>query len=437
MTVPVFTGNVPNRLSSPETFSADTDSYHAELGGVIAGMNETAIAMNLNSTTDTSSTSLAISLGSKSLTVSIAKSFQAGMYLILADSAAPSTNSMVVQVTSYNAGTGAMAAECVQVKGSGTKTSWVISQSASPSLDISAAMLPVTSASTIEAARTALGSTTVGDAVFVAANATVAQAALDVYSKAEIAIPNLIDNSNFAINQRGVVSTVTLAAGAYGHDRWKAGVSGCVYDFSASGGITTITISSGSLVQVVNGVELLTGAYKVHWTGTAQGRVVGGSYATDSFTVTAVAGSNLSLEFGIGTLSKVKMNEGTVSNKWYMPNTQDELMKCQKYVVKLLSGVSLETLGLAASSSSTAAICIVPLQVKMNATPTLTYLSGNTTNLAFGSPISGTLSGISAVSLGNDGKSIRLDLTGTGLTVGASILRQNSGTPILIAAADL
>lgn len=157
MTVPVFTGPVPSRLSSPETFSADTDSYHAELAGVIAGMNETAIAMNLNSTTDISGTSLAISLGSKSLTVSASKSFQAGMYLILADSAAPSTNSMVVQVTSYNAGTGAMVAECVQAKGSGTKTSWVISQSAAPSSDISATMLPVTSAATLGAAREALG----------------------------------------------------------------------------------------------------------------------------------------------------------------------------------------------------------------------------------------------------------------------------------------
>lgn len=62
---------------------------------------------------------------------------------------------------------------------------------------------------------------------------------------------NKIINGNFNINQRKVSGTVTLSAGVYGHDRWKAGASGCTYTFSASGGVTTIDITAGSLVQIV------------------------------------------------------------------------------------------------------------------------------------------------------------------------------------------
>lgn len=409
MTVPVFTGPVPSRLSSPETFSADTDSYHAELAGVIAGMNETAIAMNLNSTTDTSSTSLAISLGSKSLTVSTSKSFQAGMYLILADSAAPSTNSMVVQVTSYNAGTGAMVAECIQVKGSGTITSWVISQSASPSADISAAMLPVTSAATTEAGKVALG----------------------------VPSQNIIDNSNFAINQRGVTGTVTLAAGAYGHDRWKAGSAGCTYTFAASAGITTITISAGSLMQVVEGLNLETATYTLSQSGTAQVRIVDGSYAASPIAVSATAGTNLSLEFGTGTVKQVKLEKGSLATPWVFPRPQIDLLNCQRFAVKLLNGGTQETLGTGFSTATTVAVCVLPLPTTMRATPTVAYLSGGSSNLAFGSPVAGTISSITSVALGTDSKSLRIDFNGTGFTIGCSLMRQNSGTPILFISADL
>ena len=225
MTVPVFTGNVPSRLSSPETFSADTDSYHAELPAVIAGMNATAIAMNLNSTTDTSPTSLTIGTGSKSLTVSTGKSFQQGMYLILADSTAPTVNSMVVQVDSYNTGTGAMVANCVQLKGSGTIAVWTISQTAAPSTDVSAAMLPVVSAASLGAAITALG----------------------VYSESEVdaliediqppCIFNPVINGDFAVDQEFAGASVTVTSGAalkYVIDGWYAWCTGANVTFQTT-----------------------------------------------------------------------------------------------------------------------------------------------------------------------------------------------------------
>ena len=68
------------------------------------------------------------------------KSFIGGQYLTIADAAAPATNSMVVQVNSYNAGTGALEVVVVSFKGSGTKTSWLIALSAA--LNVAAAIAP-------------------------------------------------------------------------------------------------------------------------------------------------------------------------------------------------------------------------------------------------------------------------------------------------------
>ena len=69
---------------------------------------------------------------------------------------------------------------------------------------------------------------------------------------------NAIANSSFNINQRGVAGTVVLAANTYGHDRWRAGASGCTYTFSTVENVTTITISAGSLQQAIDGKNLFT-----------------------------------------------------------------------------------------------------------------------------------------------------------------------------------
>jgi hypothetical protein len=91
--------------------------------------NADIIALNLNSTIGTSSTSNSIGTGAKTFTANTAKSWQPGMFLTIADTAAPSTNYMLAQVTSYNSGTGALVVNVTEIGGSGTKTAWTISQS--------------------------------------------------------------------------------------------------------------------------------------------------------------------------------------------------------------------------------------------------------------------------------------------------------------------
>jgi len=139
-------------------------------------------------------------------------------------------------------------------------------------------------------------------------------------------------NGNFAINQLGVTSPVTLAAGAYGHDQWKAGPTGCTYSFATVGGVTTITITAGSLVQPIEGLNIEAGTYTVSRTGTAQGRVLGGVYAAAPFQITGVAGgSTLSVEFGTGTLSLVQVEPGTVVTPFERRPFGLELSLCQRY----------------------------------------------------------------------------------------------------------
>lgn len=111
------------------TFDSRMDSFiNTQLPRMVTEVDVISAAFNFNATNATSSTSLLIGTGSKFLMVAASKSYLGGMYIVVADAAAPSTNSMFGQVTSYNAGTGALVFNSLSTTGSGTKTSWVISQ---------------------------------------------------------------------------------------------------------------------------------------------------------------------------------------------------------------------------------------------------------------------------------------------------------------------
>lgn len=142
---------------------------------------------------------------------------------------------------------------------------------------------------------------------------------------------NRIVNGAFGVNQRAVSGTVTLGAGAYGHDRWKAGASGCTYTFSTTANVTTLTISAGSLQQVIEGVNLQSGTHVLSWTGTAQGKIAAGAYSASGVTGTATGGTNLTVEFNTGTLSNVQFEPGTAATPFAWRPYAMELEMCQRY----------------------------------------------------------------------------------------------------------
>ena len=153
-----------------------------------------------------------------------------------------------------------------------------------------------------------------------------------------IGVINAIINGNFQVNQRGVSGTVTLAAGAYGHDRWKAGASGCTYTFATVNNVTTLTITAGSLIQVIEGINLYSGTYALSWSGTAQGKIGAGSYSGSGVTGSVTCGTNLNIEFNTGTLSLVQFEPGTVATPFERRDYGRELMMCQRYFYKTTGG---------------------------------------------------------------------------------------------------
>lgn len=144
----------------------------------------------------------------------------------------------------------------------------------------------------------------------------------------------LLINGGFAVNQRVKSGTVLLSAGQYGHDRWKAGSSGCTYTFATSGNVVTITITAGTLMQVIEGINLYSGTYTLSWKGTAQGKISAGSFGSSGVASAVVGGTNTAVEFSTGTLSKVQFNAGNVALPFQPRSFGEELALCQRYYEK-------------------------------------------------------------------------------------------------------
>ncbi|TXN23982.1 hypothetical protein [Methylobacterium sp. WL9] len=150
------------------------------------------------------------------------------------------------------------------------------------------------------------------------------------------AFRNRIRNGGFTINERGVSGTVTLAAGVYGHDGFKAGAGGCTYAFSKNNGVTTFNITAGTLLQVIEGALYVVegGTYTASWIGTAQARVyqggATGSYASGPLTVLGLGSeSNTTVEWGIGTLALPQFEPGAIATTF--ERRDDEAFRNLRY----------------------------------------------------------------------------------------------------------
>jgi hypothetical protein len=202
-----------------------------------------------------------------------------------------------------------------------------------------------------------------------------------VSSSANLGMKNKIIDGGFIINQRGYVSGTALSAGSYGHDRWKAGAGGATYTFTqgALGVNTTITITAGTVVQVIEGCNLPEGGtYVLSWTGTAQGRLNGGTYgASGTVTIAGwVAGTNLNVEFSTGTCGSVQLEKGSTASSYDHRPYGTELMLCQRYYWKYVSGNS-SALCVAAQYDASTVYGVVTFPVTMRSAPTTGCSTGS------------------------------------------------------------
>ncbi len=137
MTLPTFPASPPapqRGVDSDEEFRPKADafaSWWAELPEAlqewIVGVVQAIGAANYSAT---SISSVAIGTGAKSFNVDSGKMFVAGQFLIVADSAAPTTNFMFGQVSGYHSVSGVLDLNVIYVQGSGTKSAWTIGLSA-------------------------------------------------------------------------------------------------------------------------------------------------------------------------------------------------------------------------------------------------------------------------------------------------------------------
>ena len=203
------------------------------------------------------------------------------------------------------------------------------------------------------------------------------------------AFKNRIINGGFTINQRGYVTNTSLTSGSYGHDRWKGGASNGTYTFTqASAGVnTTITITAGSIIQVIEGANLPEGGtYVLSWTGTAQGKIGAGSFGASGITGTITAGTNTNIEFNTGTCGNVQLEVGSTATSFDYRSYGTELALCQRYYVRLGSPFNTITAGsrLATGTCTTASACAIPnyMPVSMRSAPTVGFSSINIANVS-------------------------------------------------------
>ncbi|MDH0334455.1 hypothetical protein [Metapseudomonas otitidis] len=180
---------------------------------------------------------------------------------------------------------------------------------------------------------------------------------------------NIVMNASFLVNQRNVSGTVVLSPGEYGHDRWKAGSAGCTYTFTRVGGVGTLNITSGSLVQVIGNGYQMAGTYVLSWGGTAQGRINGGSYSVSGITASLTAAAGIEIEFNTGTLTRVQFELGAFPTPFKLKMFSEELINCQRFYQ---AGI-IEFSGSVVSGSTYSVR--VPLKTQMRAAPTISLVS--------------------------------------------------------------
>jgi len=270
----------------------------------------------------------------------------------------------------------------------------------------------------------------------VAATDAATDAAASALSAASFkAFRNLIRNADFRINQRGVSGTVTLAAGAYGHDGVKAGASGATYTFAESGLDVTLTISAGSIVLPIEYNLIEGGVYRVSHQGTAQARVWQGSSPSGSYAAAPFSTASLSavtrtnVEFGVGTVKLPQFELGTSETAFERRPYWMELAFCQRYYYRRTSASAVSDIVCFASAYAGGSVWakLFDLPVEMRADggtvgfSAISHLSvcnaaGSTTYA--GSSVSGAVANKRSVAIFSG-----LVVTGTpGFTIGQALM---------------
>ena len=208
---------------------------------------------------------------------------------------------------------------------------------------------------------------------------------------AKPSLRNKLRNPSFQVNQRAVSGTVTLAAGAFGHDGVKAGAAGATYTFANVGQDVRITVTAGSIILPVEANLIDAGSYVLSHEGAAQARVWQGTGTTGSGSYAAAtrasplvvtgltANVQTNVEFSTGTILRPQFEPGGGVTDYDRRSLHDEWAFCRhffcSFTPKGLSGVV---------HNPTIIIIMAPLHVPMRAPPTLSLSTLDSPPYAWG-----------------------------------------------------
>lgn len=236
---------------------------------------------------------------------------------------------------------------------------------------------------------------------------------------------------NFFINQRAVSGSVVLAVGVYGHDRFKAGAGGCTYTFAIVNGVTTITITAGTLLQIIEAKDIEAGDYILSWQGTAQGQIDGGGFGDSGLVTDTLDGSaNVTVEFNTGTLSLPQLELGTYSTVFERRSIGEEQELCDRFAIEL-GGDASYPIGNVQADDTVSGFGVIPLRSKMRAFPSLTIGAASQFTI-FGE--NGTQSPSALILSAVSENAIEFKVTGVFVQGSSYFMRTNAVTSFLLEA---
>ncbi|HEX2136966.1 MAG TPA: DUF2793 domain-containing protein [Microvirga sp.] len=207
---------------------------------------------------------------------------------------------------------------------------------------------------------------------------------------------NLLVNADGAVNQR-VFAGGSLAQGAYGYDRWKAGTGGCTVaraaddTFTLTGPLVQVIERPGLAGQVVTvSVEDPTGPLTVSVEGVSDTIAAGSGRRGVTLAVPAAATGNVTLTLtGSGvSFARPVLNRGPTLEPFERLPPGLALRQCQRYYAKTFAPGTAPTWNTGSSGALFSyaivanAIPMVRWQfpVQMRAVPTLTFYNPTNTN---------------------------------------------------------
>lgn len=187
------------------------------------------------------------------------------------------------------------------------------------------------------------------------------------------------------------------------------------------------------MVQVIEGINLMSATYVLTWTGTAQGKIGAGSYAASGVTGSVTGGTNTNIEFNTGTLTLVQFEEGTNPSSFEHRSLTLEQLICARYL-PVFSYLVNEEVGPGLMYSSTAGLLQVNFLVPARARVTAVTVSSGSFMTFQGGGYTSNTSGI-VFNLGGASQA-SLSCTISGVTTGqaARVYTNNSGRLIFTGA---